>query len=294
MRVLETARQAAGSEATILIEGETGTGKSLLAHAIHDWSARKESPFYVVSCPSLNPELLESELFGHVRGAFTGAVRDNPGKISSGEGGTIFLDEIGDLPLHLQPKLLRFLQERQFERVGDPTPRNANVRVVAATNVGLKTAVDEGRFRADLFHRLGVIVLRIPPLRERKEDIPVLAGHFLAHFSMTYRKPARELLPEAKKAMMEYSWPGNIRELRNIMERAVILNPGAGIGLANLPEDMSGNPSELRPGDLVSLAALEKDHIRRIMEKVQTLQEAADILGIDVATLYRKRKNLDF
>jgi len=289
-RVLTLARQFAESDATLLIRGESGTGKGVLARAVHAWSPRAVKPFSVVSCPSLSMELLESELFGHVKGAFTGAIRDNPGRIALCEGGTVLLDEIGDLPLALQPKLLRFVQDRQYERVGDPKTRQADVRVIATTNRNLETAVKEGRFREDLFYRLNVIQIEIPPLRERPEDIGLLAERLLAFFSRQNHRRILGFTDEALEVLSRYSWPGNVRELRNVVERATILCQAERVGLEHLPSVLSPRPSAPRVGDPISLEKLEEEHIRRVLAAAKSLEQAAQTLGIDEATLRRRRK----
>ncbi len=289
-RVLDLARQVADSDATVLIRGESGTGKGVLARAIHAWSKRTAKPLGVVSCPSLPSDLLESELFGHVKGAFTGAVRDNPGRIAACEGGTLLLDEIGDLPLSLQPKLLRFIQDREYERVGDYRPRTADVRLLAATNVDLELAVKEGRFRGDLFYRLNVVQLEMPPLRERQEDIVALAEHLLVFFGKTHHRSFHGFTEDAKDALRQYPWPGNLRELRNTVERATILARGHDIGVEHLPENIAGFGSIPRMAEPLTLQDVEERHIRRVLAISKTLQEAADALGIDQATLWRKRK----
>lgn len=287
-RAVSLARQVAKSDATVLIRGESGTGKGVLARALHAWSDRAERPFAVVSCPSLSAELLESELFGHVRGAFTGAVRDNPGRIAASEGGTLLLDEIGDLPLPLQPKLLRFLQDREYERVGDAITRKADVRVVAATNLDLEAAVRSGGFREDLLYRLNVIQIDLPPLRQRSEDIPPLAERLMAGLSR--RKTILGFTDEAAEALRRYSWPGNVRELRNVIERAVILCQGDRIGLEHLPPGFSGQSASPAVGDLVPLEQIEEQHIRRVLAATRSLEDAARVLGLDPATLWRRRK----
>ncbi len=289
-RVLDMARQVAEAEATVLIRGESGTGKGILARAIHHWSKRAQKPLGVVSCPSLPAELLASELFGHAQGAFTGAVRDNPGRIAACAGGTLLLDEIGDLPLSLQPQLLRFIQDREYERVGDARTCTADVRILAATNVDLDQAVKEGTFREDLFYRLNVVQLEMPPLRERQDDILPLAEHLLAFFGKTHHHSFLGFTAEAQEALRQYGWPGNLRELRNAVERASILVPGGRIGLEHLPESIAQSGTGTRPSDGLSLQAVEEQHIRRVLATARTLQEAADILGIDQATLWRKRK----
>jgi NtrC-family two-component system response regulator AlgB len=240
----------------------------------------------------LNPELLESELFGHVKGAFTGALRDNPGRVAACEGGTLFLDEIGDLPLPIQSKLLRFIQDREYERVGDPRTRKADVRILAATNADLENAVRDGRFREDLFYRLNVIQIEIPPLRDRPDDSELLATTMLGFFGAQNHKVFRGFSDDALRALRDYPWPGNIRELRNVIERAAILCPGDVIGLENLPESVSPHRPPIQLGDRVPLSTIEENHIRRVLAATKSLQEAAEILGIDQATLWRKRKQL--
>jgi NtrC-family two-component system response regulator AlgB len=292
-KVLQTARQVAGSEASILLRGENGTGKTMLARAIHSWSLRAAKPMAVVSCPSLSADLLESALFGHVKGAFTGALRDQPGRIAACDGGTLFLDEIGDLAPALQAKLLRFVQDREYERVGDPRPRRADVRIITATNVDLGKAVAAGHFREDLYYRLNVIALDLPPLRERVEDITALARELLGFFCRQNRKSILGFTPEALMFLQTYPWPGNVRELRNVIERAVILCPSDHIGPESLPENLAPRETMLRLGGPVSLAVIEEHHIRRVIARTSTLQEAAEILGIDQATLWRRRKVYD-
>lgn len=289
-RAITLARQVAPSEATVLLRGESGTGKSVLARAIHSWSNRTTKPISIVSCPSFSSELLESELFGHIKGAFTGAVRDNPGRIATCEGGALLLDEIGDLPLSLQPKLLRFLQEREYERVGDYTTRKANVRIIAATNVDLEKAVKEGRFREDLFYRLNVIQIEIPPLRECPEDVVALAERLLVFYGRGNHHPFTGFTQEALQALTEYHWPGNVRELSNVVERAAILCRTDRVGIDCLPTNLVPAGSTPNIGDPVSLEKIEEQHIRRILAGTKSLQEAADILGIDQATLWRRRK----
>jgi two-component system, NtrC family, response regulator AlgB len=294
-KVFEVAFKAAASPASIIILGENGTGKSILARAIHDNSPQKEAAFVTVSCPSLSRELLESELFGHVKGAFTGAANETWGKVALADGGTLFLDEIGELPMEIQPKLLRLLQEKEYERVGEAKPRRANVRIIAATNRNLEQAVKDGRFREDLFYRLNVISLHMPPMRERLGDLLKLTGDYVRFFSAQCKKPVKGFSPRALAAMQRYPWPGNLRELRNLVERAVILVTGEEIDLADLPnkftEVMAGpGGGAVRIGGRFSLEELESEHIRLVVEKTETMEEASRILGIDPATLYRKRK----
>ena len=291
-KVIDIATRAASSEATILLLGESGTGKSVMARTIHQQSPRRGHAFVTVSCPSLSRELLESELFGHVKGAFTGALSDTWGKVAAADGGTLFLDEIGDLPLEVQSRLLRLLQEREYERVGETRPRKANVRVISATNHDLKSAVAAGRFREDLFYRLNVISLTLPPLRERAVDVPALAARMLAFFAAHSGKPATVLSPEAGAALERHPWPGNLRELRNVIERAVILSSGDSIGVADLSESVQPS-SSLHLGGRFTLESIENEHIRGVIAGTRSLDEAAAVLGIDPATLYRRRRKLD-
>jgi NtrC-family two-component system response regulator AlgB len=290
-RVLEVAFKAASSDATVLLLGESGTGKSTLARAMHQRSLRHAGVFVTVSCPSLSRELLESELFGHVKGAFTGAHADTKGKVASADGGTLFLDEIGDLPLEIQAKLLRLLQEKEYERVGEAKPRRANVRVISATNRDLAEAVRQGKFREDLYYRLNVISVSLPSLRDRVKDIERLACLHLKFLASHSGKPAREFAPDALDAMRRYPWPGNLRELRNVIERAVILSEGGRIEAHELLDTLQP-ASEVRLGGPFDLEKIEAEHIRRLVANTPTLEEAARILGVDPATLYRKRKRL--
>jgi NtrC-family two-component system response regulator AlgB len=288
---LEVAFKTAASEATILLRGESGTGKGVLAQAIHARSPRAAGPFVTVHCPSLSAELLESELFGHVQGAFTGAIRDTVGKASMAEGGTLFLDEIGDLPLALQPKLLRLLQERCYERVGEARTRASNIRILAATNHALETEITAGRFREDLFYRLNVIEVTLPPLRQRTADILPLAQHLLGFFVRQSGKAISGFAEPVREAIVRYPWPGNIRELRNVVERGVILASGPWVELRHLPAQV-GSPAPIDQGRdaPVTLDQIEADHIRRTLAATATIEEAAAKLGIDPSTLYRKRK----
>ncbi|WP_313516245.1 sigma-54-dependent response regulator transcription factor AlgB [Pseudomonas sp.] len=291
MKVLETARQVADTDANILILGESGTGKGELARAIHGWSRRAKKTCVTINCPSLSADLMESELFGHNRGAFTGATENTLGRVSQADGGTLFLDEIGDFPLILQPKLLRFIQDKEYERVGDPVTRRADVRILAATNLNLEDMVREGRFREDLLYRLNVITLKLPPLRERPEDVLQLAESFLSQFVTSYGRPARAFSSEASEALASYSWPGNVRELRNVIERASIICPQEYVEVSHLGmSGHSGGNNAPRVGESLSLEQLEKAHIAAVMATSETLDQAAKTLGIDASTLYRKRK----
>ncbi|MDD5200136.1 MAG: sigma-54 dependent transcriptional regulator [Terrimicrobiaceae bacterium] len=290
-KALDVAFKAADSDATVLLLGESGTGKSLLARAIHQRSPRRGAAFVTVSCPSLSRELLESELFGHVKGAFTGAHSETKGKVAAAEGGTLFLDEIGELPMEIQAKLLRLLQEREYERVGEAKARRADVRVVSATNRDLGDAIRDGKFREDLFYRLNVIAVRLPPLRERVNDIERLAALHLKSLASHSGKPDRVFSPGAIKALRSYAWPGNLRELRNVIERAVILSEGACIEAGDL-SDTIHPASEVRLGGRFTFEEIEAEHIRRLIGNTRSLEESAAILGVDPATLYRKRKRL--
>ncbi|HEX3988225.1 MAG TPA: sigma-54 dependent transcriptional regulator [Verrucomicrobiae bacterium] len=296
---MDVLMRAAKTPASIMILGESGTGKSIAARAVHRNSHLADKPFVTVNCPSLSKELLESELFGHARGAFTGAVKDHWGKVRAASGGTLFLDEIGDLAMEIQPKLLRLLQEREYERLGENVIHSANVRVIAATNRNLKERVAAGAFREDLFFRLNVITVEVPPLRRRPDDLDGLATHFLKHFAQQCGRKVDGFSSEAMRLIRRHSWPGNVRELCNVIERAVILARGNTILPDELPADLNGNssingvgPDEPKVGSLVSLEKLEEAHIRRVLEKTSRLTEASAILGIDQATLYRRRKKI--
>lgn len=289
-RMIATLEKAASSEAIILFQGESGTGKTAFARATHKWSPRAEKQMAVVSCPAVPPDLLESELFGHVKGAFTGAIRDTLGRVASCEGGTLFLDEIGDMDLQVQAKLLRLIQDKEYERLGDSISRKADIRIIAATNANLENKVSNGQFREDLFYRLNVINIVIPPLRNRTEDILPLAYDFLSYFCKVNHRQLCKFTAETEEILISHSWPGNIRELRNTIERAVILGNANQIGLDDLPGNII--PAKIYPsiGAKVSLSTIEEVHIRRVIAQSSSLQEAADILEIDQATLWRKRK----
>ena len=288
--VLEVIEKAAAHDVAVLLRGESGTGKSVLARALHALSPRRAAPFAVVNCPTLTDELLASELFGHTRGAFTGAVKDQPGRVEAAEGGTLLLDEIAEISPALQAKLLRFLQEKQFERVGETRTRTADVRIVAATNKDLEAEVKAGRFRDDLLYRLDVVSVTVPSLRDRSEDILPLSRRFLAFFGRTGAL-ARELSPVTEHALLAYPWPGNIRELRNALERAVILSAGRILEPESLPERIAahGTGVPVLGGDH-SVDDIEREHILRVLARAPTAEEAARILGIDASTLWRKRK----
>ena len=292
--VMEVVSRAASHDVPVLLRGESGTGKSVLARALHQMSPRRDRPFGVVNCPALTEELLASEMFGHAKGAFTGAVRDRAGRVEAAEGGTLFLDEVGEIPPAMQAKLLRFLQDRQFERVGETRTRVADVRIVAATNRELDAAVSAGHFREDLLFRLNVIEVIVPPLRDRGDEILPLARRFLAFFSRATRRGPPELSPEAERALVEYSWPGNVRELRNAIERAVILTPGERLSPEAFPDRIAqhGTNAAAVGGDFTA-EAVEREHILRVLSHSKTQEEAARILGVDVSTLWRKRRKYE-
>jgi two-component system NtrC family response regulator/two-component system response regulator HydG len=283
--VFEVVKRAAPTKATVLLLGESGTGKELVAQAIHSESTRKDRPFIKVSCAALSESLLESELFGHERGSFTGAVGRREGRFELADGGTLFLDEIGEIPASVQVKLLRALQQREFERVGGTETLKVDVRVVAATNRDLAAEVAAGRFREDLYYRLNVVAVTLPPLRSRKGDIPALVSHFIQKFDQAYGKSVRGLLPGTLNALLRHDWPGNVRELENVIERAVVLSTGPLLTLEELPPALSGpGPGVMRPGGLIpgaTIRELEREAILRTLEVVDgSTTRAAAMLGI--------------
>ncbi len=291
--VYDLAARVAPMSTTLLLLGESGTGKTTLARAIHSHSGAREGPFVTVNCPSLSRELFESDLFGHVCGAFTGAIRDKIGKVTHAAGGTLFLDEIGDLSPDIQSKLLRLIQEREYERVGDPTPLLARIRVIAATNKNLEAEVQAGRFREDLFYRLSVIPIEMPPLRDRIADLPWLAEKKLEALAREIGKPVRGFSSSALDALSRYTWPGNLRELHSAIEHALIMTRGDQIERAHFPHHLRTDespPGRYQVGSLVSLETLERAQIEHILAITTSQEEAATILGIDPTTLYRKRK----
>ena len=285
-RVFDLVNKVADTNANVLIQGESGTGKELVARSIHFNSSRAEKPFLAVNCGALPESLLESELFGHTKGSFTGAVADNQGLFRSATGGTIFLDEVGEMPLVLQVKLLRALQEHEVTPVGSSAAIKFDARIIAATNKKLETEVAEGRFREDLFYRLNVVEIDVPPLRERREDIPLLARHFAK----------KTVTNDAMSALVNYEWPGNIRELENVIERAAILS-GTEIDIESLPHKVSDNGNfethvaeNFRP----TLEDTERRYVMEILASVEDDKaQAANILGIDLSTLYRKLKRYE-
>ncbi|MBI5214979.1 MAG: sigma-54-dependent Fis family transcriptional regulator [Ignavibacteriae bacterium] len=286
LQQLELATQVADSMLTVLIEGESGTGKELVAQFIHEQSVRKEKPFVKVNCAALAESLLESELFGHTKGAFTGAYKDREGRFEVAEGGTLFLDEVGEIPQSVQVKLLRFLQSREFERVGENITRKVDVRVIAATNRRLIELLQEGSFREDLYYRINAVRISLPPLRERPEDLLLLIYHFIKKFSGGRNEV--EISAESVKLLTSYRWPGNIRELENVIERASILARDGIINTQHLPEEIQHADTE-KIG-LLSLEHIEQQHISRVLKVTKDLDEASKVLNIDPATLWRKRK----
>ncbi|TAJ81278.1 sigma-54-dependent Fis family transcriptional regulator [bacterium] len=295
-QAIDFAKKASASKSTVLLLGESGTGKELFARAIHNWSERKAEPFIAINCVALSKELLESELFGHEKGAFTGAHQLKKGKMELADSGTVFLDEVGDISSELQTKLLRFLQEREFERVGGTKPVRVDVRIIAATNRDLDGAIKEGRFREDLYHRLNVVPITLPPLRERKEDIPALAHFFMQRFALETKKDFAEITREAQEKLLAYDWPGNVRELANVIERAVVLGQGPKVSLQDLPPRLTGAQSNAPPGSLSyheAMDATKRELIVRALAQAQGNRTvAAKILGLHKTHLLRLIKSL--
>jgi DNA-binding NtrC family response regulator len=291
-RIFDLIRTIAPSTATVLIQGESGTGKELVARAIHDCSDRKAKSFVAINCASIPQGLLESELFGHEKGAFTGAVARHRGCFEQAHGGTLFLDEIGEMPLSAQVHLLRVLQEKEVRRVGGSDLIKVDVRVICATNRDILRDVDKGTFREDLYYRLNVVNIRIPPLRERRTDIPLLAGQFIGKFTMEYGKKAQGFSPEVMEFLMNFDWPGNVRQLENAVERSVLVSREENIEMADLPAELVKVPASRNADeDLVTLREIESGHIEKILRKVKgNKAEAARILGIERATLYNKMR----
>lgn len=284
---VELAKKVAATDATVLLLGETGTGKEVFAQAIHHNSERKNKTFIAVNCSAFSKELLESELFGHKAGAFTGAISNKKGLFEEATGGTIFLDEIGEMPAELQAKLLRVLESGEFIKVGDTQTIKVNVRIIAATNRDLQKEIEAGNFRSDLFYRLAVFQIALPALRERIKDIPLLAAHFAAVFAAKTNKPVPGLNKEYITALQQYNWPGNIRELKNVIERSVILEPGYELTLATLPFSPSATSTLFRSS--LELVEVEKRHIQKVLQHTRgNKTEAAKLLGIGLTTLYRK------
>lgn len=285
--VVRLAQKVAATSTSVLLLGETGTGKEVFAQAIHHGSERNQKEFVALNCSSFTRELLESELFGHKAGAFTGAIKDKKGLIEEADGGTLFLDEIGEMPLELQAKLLRVLESGEFIKLGDTKTKKVDIRLIAATNRDLQQEANAGRFRADLYFRISVFRISLPALRERPGDIPILAAHFTAVFSARVNKKTPQLSREYSKALQHYSWPGNIRELKNIVERSLILLDGNELKKEHLPAELQ-NPEEAA-ASAYDLATMEKQHIRKVLQHTAgNKAEAARLLNIGISTLYRK------
>jgi two-component system response regulator HydG len=298
-KVVDRLKQVARTDATVLVTGESGTGKELAAKALHQNSPRRNRPFVALNCAALSENILESELFGHVRGAFTGAERDRKGYFEQANGGTLFLDEVGDIPLSTQVKLLRVLESGEMVRVGTNEPTRVNVRLISATNRDLNDLIAQGKFRQDLYHRIKVVSVRMPPLRSRREDIPLLIEHFLKQFSASHGKPVSGITPTARKALMAYHWPGNVRELKNTIESMVVMDLDGILDVDDLTEDLQGpqdRPSEPPAGGdgMVgrSLEEIEKHYIAETLKLTDgNREETARMLGIGERTLYRKIKD---
>ena len=291
---------AAPTNGRVLIYGESGTGKELVAHALHYQSLRSVAPFVEVNCAAIPDELIESELFGHVKGSFTGASSNKMGKFEKADGGTLFLDEVGDMSLKVQAKVLRALEEQRFEPVGANAPVSVDVRVIAATNKNLDEEMDKGNFRHDLFYRLNVIPFYVPALRERVEDIPILAHHFIEEFSSLYGRKPKEISPEAMEVLNQYPWPGNVRELKNLVERLVIMTPSTRVQARHLPSivlQKGSTPFVEDPSEARSLSearlAFDRDYIlKKLEENNRNISRTAEALGIERSHLYRKMRSL--
>jgi two-component system, NtrC family, response regulator AtoC len=296
-QAVDAAKKAAASKSTVLLLGESGTGKELFARAIHNWSERKDRPFIAINCVGLSKELLESELFGHEKGAFTGAHQLKKGKMELAQGGTVFLDEVGDMSHELQTKLLRFLQEREFERVGGTQSIHVDVRVIAATNRNLEVAIADGSFRADLYYRLNVVPITLPPLRERKEDIPGLVDFFAKRFSQEAKKASPEVSPEAMDKLLAYHWPGNVRELANLVERSVVLGQDPAVQLAELTPPIADPAPKPPPPGASYHAAIDGYRREVIVHALAQTQgnraAAARILGLERSYLLKLMRHFD-
>ncbi|MBI5724214.1 MAG: sigma-54-dependent Fis family transcriptional regulator [Planctomycetes bacterium] len=296
LKVLDTIRRIAGSNIPVLILGESGTGKELLANAIHQNSSRSQMRFAAINCAGLSESLLEDELFGHVKGAFTGAAGDRPGRFEHADGGTMFLDEVGDMPLAMQAKLLRVLENGEVVRVGSNEPKRVNVRIISATNSDLEQKVKDKTFREDLYFRVKGATIEIPPLRQRPDDIPLLIDHFIRRADEVHGKSVKGIEPDARRALATYPWPGNVRQLRNVVENMVVMAAQPRLTLADVPEDVNRPAGELRSEQLSGLAGIslqeaEKELIRNTLKMVGgNREQAAAILGIGERTLYRKIK----
>lgn len=289
-------QNVAETDATVLVRGESGTGKELVARALHALSHRKSAPFLAVNCAALTPSLLESELFGHVRGAFTGAVKDHAGLFQRAHGGTVFLDEVAELPLHLQAKLLRVLQERTFVPVGGDRSITVDVRIVAATHRALREEVKAGRFREDLMYRLRVVPIFLPPLRERRKDVALLLWHFIVEYSTRGPRQIERIAPEAMRALLDYPWPGNVRELKNVVEYAFAVGRGPELLLSELPPEFREPQPRLishYKGHAPPRGEEEVERIRAVLRETGgRIDKAANSLGMSRATFWRKRKKV--
>jgi len=291
-RMFDVLQQISATTATVLITGESGTGKELIGRAIHNNSPRKAGPFIALNCAALSESILESELFGHEKGAFTGADRAREGRFEAANGGTLFLDEVGDIPLSTQVKLLRVIDNREITRVGSNEPRKINVRLVAATNRDLKELVEERYFREDLYYRIKVVSLDLPPLRERREDIPLMINAFIDEFSKEHGKPIKGMTPEARKALLRHDWPGNVRELKNCVESMIVVTKGDALDISDIPDHVTGDeeePSEISALSGITLQEAERQLIKNTLALTNgNRTEAAKMLGIGERTLYRK------
>ncbi len=292
-RAIELVTKSAASDAPVLMRGESGTGKTALAEVLHARSRRAAGPLVAVSCPSIPETLLAAELFGHTRGAFTGAVREREGRVEAAHGGTLFLDEIGDMSAGLQAQLLRFLQDGSFERLGENRSRHADVRIVAATNRDLEADIESGRFRLDLYYRLSVVDVRLPALRDRPEDLAVIAGHLLSRLAAEAGRSAPRLSPAAMARLLSHAWPGNVRELENELARALLVCTGDIIDASDL-SDRLADAEQAPPflGGHYTLEQIEREHIARVLARAKSFEAAAQELGIDDSTLWRKRKRM--
>ncbi len=292
--IFELVKTVAKTNTTVLIHGESGTGKELIARAIHAESLRKDGPFITVSCASLTETLLENELFGHERGAFTGATSTVKGRFELSDGGTLFLDEIGDISLKLQMDLLRVIETKEFTRLGGTIPVKTDVRIISATNKDLIKAIEENKFREDLYYRLNVITIELPPLKERPEDIPLLVQHMIEKFNIETNKRVERVDEEAMAILMQYHWPGNIRELKNVIERSVVLARDNIITKKEIGNCIRLEPDKLEKSEDMSLTNVEKKHIYKVlMDNGWNISKSADILGIDRTTLYKKIKEYE-
>ena len=294
-KVIELCKQIAETDVSVLITGENGTGKELIAQALHENSLRKGRPLVPLNCAALSPQLVESELFGHEKGAFTGANFQKKGRFEFSDRGTLFLDEVGDIPMETQVKLLRVLEDGEITRVGSNKPIKVDVRLISATNREIETLIEDGKFREDLYYRLKVVTVHLPPLRERRQDIPLLLNHFIGQFSRAYKKPVREIEREAVNILSSYGWPGNVRELKHVVENMVVVSGGPVLTVENLPESIHQGqhklPTEVQSLVGVPLKEVEKILIEQTLEQVGgNRQEAARMLGIGERTMYRKLK----